>query len=126
MRSLRKILLIEDNLVAQFAAKQLLVHAGFNVDAACDGKDGIHLYRYYHYDMVILDIGLPDMSGFEVAKKIRKLEQEQHKPPVEIVALTAMADQYPAIQYQQSGIDRIFGKPLQDEMIQPIFKDKNL
>ncbi len=76
MRSNKKILLIEDNLVAQFAAKQLLIHAGFNVDAACDGTDGVNLYRYYRYDLVILDIGLPDMKGYEVAKKLRHMHKK--------------------------------------------------
>lgn len=121
MRSNKRILLIEDNLVAQFAAKQLLIYAGFHVDAACDGTDGLSLYRYYRYDMVIVDIGLPDISGFEVARQIRKLEQEYNKTPIEIIALSASADDYPQQQYQQSGINRILSKPLKDKMLGPIF-----
>ncbi len=75
--------------------------------------------------LVILDIGLPDINGFEVAQRIRKLEQEYNKKPVEIIALSASANEYPKARYEQAGINRVMGKPLQSDMIDPIFKDKN-
>jgi CheY-like chemotaxis protein len=125
MRSNKRILLIEDNLIALFAARELLKHAGFTVDAACDGTDGVNLYRYYHYDLVLLDIGLPDINGFDVAKRIRKLEQEHHKTPVEIVALSATSDEYSPQRYEEAGINRVFNKPIRSDLLEPIFKDKN-
>lgn len=121
MRSEKKILLIEDNLMAQFAERALLTHAGFNVDAACDGTDAICLYRYYQYDLVLLDIGLPDINGFEVARKIREFERARKKKPVAIVALTATPDEYPMHFFTTAGINHIFCKPIDVDSLDPIF-----
>lgn len=121
-RATKKILLIEDNLLAQFAAKELLTHAGFSVDVADDGTDGVNLYRYYDYDLVILDIGLPDITGFEVAKRIRVLEKKALKPPAQIVALSASPHEYAAYKYKQAGINCVLGKPLKNAMLDSLGK----
>ncbi|MFA6037766.1 MAG: response regulator [Legionellales bacterium] len=123
-RSQKKILLIEDDIMVQFAERELLDHAGFNVDAACDGSDGLSLYRYYHYDMVLLDINLPDISGFEVARLIREFEHARKKKPVEIIALTATPDKYPPHLFTAAGINRVFNKPIDADSLDPIFTDK--
>lgn len=125
MRSHKRILLIEDDLTQQFAEKELLVREGFNVDAACDGSDGLCLYFYYHYDLVLLDIGLPDISGFEVARKIRAYEHARKKTPVAIIALTATPDEYPLDRFLAAGIDEIFDKPVNCEHLDPFFENKN-
>lgn len=125
-RSHKKILLIDDDIMAQFAARELLDHAGFNVDAACDGTDGVNLYRYYHYDMVLLDIHLPDISGFEVARLIRQFEQARKKSPVPIIAVSAMPDEYPSQRYQQAGIDQVFAKPIEPDRLDPIFMNLDI
>lgn len=124
MRSDKKILLIEDNLTAQFAERELLIRAGFNVDSASDGTDGLSLFFYYHYDLVLLDIGLPDISGFEVARKMRAFERARKKDPAPILALTATPDEYPLERFLASGIDEIFNKPVNSDSLDP-FLDKH-
>jgi DNA-binding response OmpR family regulator len=124
LRSEKRILLIEDNLMTHFATKELLTHAGFNVDGACDGTDGLSLYVYYKYDLVLLDIGLPDINGFEVARKIRAFEHSRNKTPVEIIALTATPDEYPLQLFTAAGINRVFNKPINTDSLDPIFTDK--
>ncbi|MGA2654994.1 MAG: response regulator [Gammaproteobacteria bacterium] len=126
LRSEKRILLIEDNLTAHFAAKELLTHAGFNVDGACDGTDGLSLYCYYKYDLVLLDMGLPDISGFEVARKIRAFERARNKKPIEIIALTVTPDEYPLALFTAAGINHVFNKPIDAESLDPIFIDKSL
>lgn len=120
MEADKRILLIEDNPIAQMAAKNLLMHAGFAVDAAGDGTDGIYLYRYFHYDVIILDIGLPDINGFEVAKRIRQYEKESHKTPIQIIALSASIDEYPQQAYKNAGINQVVSKPLAGDIAQTI------
>jgi CheY-like chemotaxis protein len=72
MGSSMRILLVEDEeKVARFVARGLRAE-GFAVDEAADGKQGLDLALSYHYDLVILDIMLPAISGTEILKRIRE------------------------------------------------------
>lgn len=66
-----KLLIIEDERKTGDYLKQGLSEAGFAVDLAFNGSDGLHLASSEHYDLIILDIMLPGMSGLEVLKSIR-------------------------------------------------------
>ena len=81
----KKILIVEDELkVATFIKKGLLTQ-NLNSEIASTGQEAIHLFNNNHYDLVILDIGLPDISGLEVCDDIRKINCK-----VPILMLTAM------------------------------------
>ncbi|HEV8615917.1 MAG TPA: response regulator, partial [Methylomirabilota bacterium] len=79
----RRILLIEDNADAREAMCALLELDGHDVQAAADGPQGLELARTKLPEIVLIDIGLPGMDGFEVARRMRALGQ-----PVVLVALT--------------------------------------
>ena len=66
-----KLLIIEDERKTGDYLKQGLSEAGFAVDLAFNGSDGLHLASSEHYDLIILDIMVPGMSGLEVLKSIR-------------------------------------------------------
>lgn len=111
----KKVLLIEDNAIAQLAAKRMLTDAGFSVDTANNGTTGLALAKEQSYQMVILDIGLPDISGIEVAKHIRAFEAEHAKQRTQIIALSAQLQAYDWPLYQQAGIDKVLDKPFRNE-----------
>jgi CheY-like chemotaxis protein len=67
----RRILLIEDNHDAAHTMKLLLKHLGFEVDLAFTGPDGVAAARTGNPDVVICDIGLPGLDGFDVARALR-------------------------------------------------------
>ena len=67
----RKVLLIEDNRDAALSMKLLLRHAGFDIELAFAGPEGVDAARTGHPDIVICDIGLPGMDGFNVARTLR-------------------------------------------------------
>ena len=80
-----KILLTEDNLILQTVFSDFLTTLNCtNVDTARTGRQALSLYEKHKYALILLDIGLPDINGIEVCKKIRK--QEDHTP---VVAITA-------------------------------------
>lgn len=69
---MKKILYVEDNEDTAEAVQIILQGAGFEVDLAHDGKKGIKLALKNKYDLLLLDIMLPDMSGWDIFEKIRK------------------------------------------------------
>ncbi|MBC6443357.1 MAG: response regulator transcription factor [Rhodobacteraceae bacterium] len=66
-----RILLIEDDPATSRSIEQLLANAGRNVYATNLGEDGVEIAKIYDYDMILLDLGLPDITGHEVLRKLR-------------------------------------------------------
>jgi CheY-like chemotaxis protein/HPt (histidine-containing phosphotransfer) domain-containing protein len=84
-----KILLADDNPDGQKLAKKFLENAGYIVDIADNGKDVVEAFRKYHYDLILMDIQMPEMDGFEATRHIRRIEKGEKRTP--IIALTAHA-----------------------------------
>jgi two-component system cell cycle response regulator CtrA len=71
-----RVLLIEDDPSTARSIETMLRKANFNVYATDLGEEGIDLARLYDYDLIILDINLPDMSGYDVLRKLRNSKIE--------------------------------------------------
>jgi two-component system OmpR family response regulator len=72
-----RILLVEDDMGASRFIRKGLQEKGYTIDVAFDGEEGLHFATSHVYDLIILDIMLSEMSGFEVLKGIRK-ERNYH------------------------------------------------
>ena len=66
-----RVLLIEDDSATAQSIELMLQSEGFNVFATDLGEEGVDLGKLYDYDIILLDLGLPDMSGYEVLKTLR-------------------------------------------------------
>lgn len=112
----RKILLIEDNLDIQFAVKEILAFEGFDIDVASDGRDSIALIMNKHYDVVLMDMHMPDLNGIDTTKTLRQMGFTG-----KIVAFSAAVqkeDQELAI---QAGCNSFLCKPFEiDDLIQAV------
>ncbi|MGR5589994.1 response regulator transcription factor [Peptoniphilus grossensis] len=82
-----KILVVEDEERLLESIREGLVHSGYVVDTALDGKEGSFMAFTNDYDLIILDINLPKKDGFEILREIRERDRE-----VNIIMLTALAD----------------------------------
>ena len=69
---MKKILYIEDNEDTATAVKIILNHAGFSAETASTGKEGLKKIKKIKFDLILLDIMLPDMSGWDIFTKLRK------------------------------------------------------
>jgi PAS domain S-box-containing protein len=92
-RSLR-ILLAEDNLVNQKLAVRLLEKRGHTVDVADNGRDAVEMLKRQTFDLVLMDVQMPEMDGIAATNIIRQWEQEvgQHHPIVAMTALVTAGD----------------------------------
>jgi PAS domain S-box-containing protein len=108
-----KILLIEDNEILQMATKDHLAELGCIIDIAASGAKALQLMYNNKYDLVLIDIGLPDQNGCEVSATIREWEarQQQYTP---IIALTAHVNDSNKQECLSSGIELVLTKPLTD------------
>ncbi len=79
----KRILVVDDSPTVRATQRKILENAGFEVDTAFDGVDGWNLVRLANYDIVVSDIDMPRMTGFELTAKIRKIYK---KLPIVIVS----------------------------------------
>lgn len=117
------ILLAEDNEVNQRLAVKILEKYHHGVTVANNGLEAFEAIQKKHYDVILMDVQMPVMGGFEATAKIREWEREQGRVRTPIIALTAHAmlgDREKCIQAQ---MDEYLSKPLkQNQMMQTILK----
>lgn len=101
-----KILLVEDERKTGEYVKQGLVEAGFVVDLAFDGVDGLHLGETGDYDLAILDVMLPKLDGWQVLAGIRRV-----KPELPVLFLTARDQVADRVKGFEQGADDYLVKP---------------
>jgi light-regulated signal transduction histidine kinase (bacteriophytochrome)/DNA-binding response OmpR family regulator len=106
------ILLVEDNVVNQKLALTLLAKAGHRVSLAANGLKAINKWQDGEIDLILMDVQMPEMDGYEATRQIRKLEEPtgSHVP---IVAMTAHAMAGDRELCLQAGMDDYLTKPIQ-------------
>ena len=104
-----KVLMVEDSDIVILAQTMLLETYNFNVDVAETGYKGIEKANTSKYQLIIIDIGLPDIDGIEVAKQIQRIGKNTTTP---IIAITAQHDSKKAEDCLNAGALRVFKKPL--------------
>jgi len=109
-----RILLVEDNRVNQFLAMELLTVRGHSVTVATGGREALGLHDRERFDLVLMDIQMPDMDGMEVVNLIRTREKEGAKR-TPIVAMTAHAMKGDRERFIASGMDDYVSKPIRVE-----------
>lgn len=106
--SMRKILVIDDNVDAANLTADLLRLYDLDVGVAYGGREGLAVARAFMPDVIFLDIGMPGMDGYAVAKALRG-DTAPHR--IKIVALTAWGDQASREQTKAAGFDLHIVKP---------------
>ncbi|EKT59651.1 aerobic respiration two-component sensor histidine kinase ArcB [Providencia burhodogranariea] len=103
------ILLVEDIELNVVVARSVLENLGNSVDVAMNGQDALSMFTPGEYDLVLLDIQLPDMTGMDIARELNKRYQKNDLPP--LIALTAnvLKDKK---EYFDAGMDDVLSKPL--------------
>ena len=104
----RKILLVEDEQKIADTLKLGLTENGYDVDVAYDGKIGLKLFETYRYNLIVLDINLPGINGYELCKVIRSRNAQ-----IPVIMLTALISLSDKIEGYDSGADDYIIKPFE-------------
>ena len=112
-----RILLIEDHKITLDVLAENLVNLGYYVQKVESGMAGIKIFKGGNYDIVITDVGLCDISGWTVSKKIKEISS--HVP---VVFITGWGNQLSSSQLKECGVDYVLTKPFKIEEISAIIK----
>jgi PAS domain S-box-containing protein len=111
-----RILVAEDNPVNQKVAQHLLAHLGFRSDLVANGLEAIAAFERLPYDIVLMDVQMPELDGLEATRRIRKSDTTTASPPW-IIALTANAMEGDADSCLEAGMDDYLSKPIKKEAL---------
>lgn len=122
-----RILIAEDNPFNQMIAQDDLAFYINNVtiDIVENGSLAVDKFRTTNYDLILMDVQMPEMNGFEATRKIRKIEHsEGRKNGISIIAMTASLLKTEIESCYQAGMDNYIPKPYKsEELIAPIYKE---
>lgn len=114
-----RILLVEDTDINQQVAQGLLESDGHRVDIAANGYQALQQHDQHDYDIVLMDIHLPDMDGMETTRRLRQ-HSDHNKANIRVIALTASITEAEINNYYSAGIDAVIGKPIQYTELQQL------
>lgn len=112
LRTTPRVLLVEDSVLAQKIAESLLSTLGCETELADSGKQALTLFEPDKYELILMDIGLPDFPGYTVTELVRRIEQQQGAAGIPIIGLTAHITPSVRDNCLASGMDDILEKPL--------------
>ena len=118
-----RILLAEDNLMNQKIAKNAISKMGYEIDIANNGLEALNMYIATKYDIILMDIQMPEMDGITATKKIRDFENEMFiEKKVKIIAFTANFLKEDLDLYKQSDMDDYISKPFKSSELSQIIE----
>ena len=105
----KRILLIDDDELILLALQELISAEGYHVETASRGQEGLELAERDHFDLVITDIIMPGMQGFQVCRKLRAMDRYRSTP---IIMLTAKSGEEDRKRGLEAGANRFLPKPI--------------
>lgn len=121
MSTPKKVLIGEDSSVIQNLTKKILEFQNFKIYSAKNGKDVMKALDKESFDIVLLDINMPQMDGMTCAKEIRSLPDGKSEIP--LVAITGNARNYSENDFQEAGFNEYLQKPLDfDKLVEVVKK----
>ena len=112
--SRKTVLLVEDNEDNLVVYRTILEHVGYNVLEARDGEEGVSRAQQHHPDLILMDISIPKIDGWEAT---RRLKAEGDTRDIPIIALTAHALEEDRQKALQAGCDGYLAKPVEPRRV---------
>ena len=110
-----RVLLAEDVKLNQMLTQKLLARSGYQIDIAENGIQAIEAIRNADYDVILMDVQMPEMDGIEATRHIRQLPGEKKFVP--IIALTAQAENNTEDELRAAGMDDYISKPINFDIL---------
>ena len=110
-----RILLAEDVKLNQILTQKLLARSGFEIDIVENGLQAVEAVSRNDYDVVLMDVQMPEVDGIEATKRIRALSSDKSRVP--IIALTAQAEVNTEDDLRAAGMDDYISKPINFDIL---------
>ncbi len=107
----RNVLVVDDYAPNILVVTALLDHLGYDYDTAENGLEAVRRFQNGHYDLVLMDVQMHDMDGYESTRRIRQLEEDRHLVPTPIVAMTAHVLERDREKCLEAGMNDFVPKP---------------
>jgi CheY-like chemotaxis protein len=109
------VLIVEDNMMNQFVVKQIMGKWNANMVIANNGSEAIELLKEHNFDIVLMDLQMPEMSGYQAAEYIRSKNSSVKNPSIPIIALSADAFAETKRKVFEAGMNDFITKPFSQE-----------
>ncbi|MGB1558187.1 MAG: response regulator, partial [Oceanococcaceae bacterium] len=109
-----RVLLAEDSPTNQLVFQAMLRDSGYVVDVVGNGREAVEAIQRFPYDVILMDVFMPEMDGVEATRQIRKARQRSELP---IIALTANAMQGDRERFMEAGMNEHLTKPLERQTL---------
>ncbi|UXY14989.1 ATP-binding protein [Chitiniphilus purpureus] len=115
-----RVLLVEDNPVNCMVAERFLALGGHSVTVATNGVEAVQAAETQHFDLILMDLQMPELGGIEASRLIRAYEAANGQPRQPIVVLSANVHEADRRACQQAGIDDYLEKPLRQDRLEAL------
>ncbi len=105
------VLIVDDDSQAAFSVECMLELLGLPAHLAANGREAVAMAKAARYDLILMDIEMPEMDGMEAAKQIRRDELVAQRPAAIIVAMTGHNDRGVAVLCRMAGMNDVLVKP---------------
>ncbi len=113
-------MIVEDNKLCMTLINDILEGYGYSIIQSSNGKDALHIVRQERPDLILLDIGLPGLSGLDITRILKK-DENLNKIP--IAAVTAFAMPGDENKIRQAGVDFYISKPISISLVRNLVKE---
>lgn len=110
------ILVVDDSSTVVFALKKLLENDGYDVLTAANGEQAIMMAEKYHPDLILMDVIMPGMNGFQATRRIRKMDQLNNTP---IIVISASEQKTEEFWLRRLGANDFLSKPITRGLLFP-------
>jgi CheY-like chemotaxis protein len=107
-----KILAVDDQAIIRDLLVNMFGSAGHEVTTADRGEEGIAKFKIQRFDLVVTDLSMPDLSGWEVAREVKKM-----RPEVPVILITGWGQNFDEEKLKEAGVDRVVTKPFRIEQL---------
>lgn len=108
------VLIVDDDVTMRWLLCKQLDKLNLQADSAANGKEALERVKKWPYQVILMDIHMPEMNGYDAARAIRNLEKHMEQEPVPIIAVTADPDSQLCL---ESGMNDYLQKPLDLECL---------